>query len=196
MGREVVFDAEHFFDGFRADPRLRARRRCRRRPTPAPDWLVLCETNGGTLPVAGRGDHARGRPARCRRRSACTATTTPAAAVANSLAAVRSGCTQVQGTINGYGERVRQRRPRHRARRTSSSRWGTRSSRPSGWRELTALSRFVAEVANLKHDDHQPYVGHSAFAHKGGIHVAAMLKAERHLPAHRAGPGGQLPCAR
>ena len=96
-------------------------------------------------------------------------------AVANSLAAVRAGCVQVQGTINGYGERV--------GNADLSAiipdlqlKMGLEVMSPEQLRGLTRLSRYVAEVANLKHDDHAPYVGESAFAHKGGIHVAAVLK--------------------
>ncbi|HFQ92986.1 MAG TPA: citramalate synthase, partial [Anaerolineae bacterium] len=96
-------------------------------------------------------------------------------AVANTLAAVRMGAVQVQGTINGYGERV--------ANANLCSiipdlqlKMGYECVSDEQLRNLTELSRYVAEVANLDQDDHQPYVGASAFAHKGGIHVAAMLK--------------------
>ncbi len=174
QGREVVFDAEHFFDGFLAD-RDYALACLRAAAEGGADWLVLCETNGGKLPweveditrvVAANVKAKLG--VHCHNDSGC--------AVANSLAAVRSGCTQVQGTINGYGERVGnadlvtllpnlQLKLGHEVLPTEKI------------ADLVSLSRFVAEVANLKHDDHQPYVGHSAFAHKGGIHVAAMLKA-------------------
>jgi 2-isopropylmalate synthase len=109
--------------------------------------------------------------------------------VANSLAAVRAGCTLVQGTINGYGERV------GNANLVTivpglELEMDCRCLPDGKLRELTSLSRFVAEVANLAHDDHQPYVGRSAFAHKGGIHVAAMLKDEesyQHVDPHLIG---------
>ncbi len=174
QGREVVFDAEHFFDGFLAN-RDYSLAVLKAAADAGADWLVLCETNGGKLPwqveeiareiaaqVPGKfGIH-------CHNDSGC--------AVANSLAAVRGGCRQVQGTINGYGERVgnadliailpglqlKMNLPIVPAERLH---------------DLTALSRFVAEVVNLAHDEHAPYTGHSAFAHKGGIHVAAILKA-------------------
>jgi 2-isopropylmalate synthase len=95
--------------------------------------------------------------------------------VANSLAAVRAGATQIQGTINGYGERVAN------ANLTTiipdlQLKMGLSSITPENLQQLTELSRYVAEVANLTPDDHAPFVGTSAFAHKGGIHVAAMLK--------------------
>jgi 2-isopropylmalate synthase len=96
--------------------------------------------------------------------------------VANSLAAVRGGCTQVQGTINGYGERVG-----NANLTTIIPGLQLKMNRPvvsiEQLRELTALAHFVAEMVNLKHYNHAPYIGHSAFAHKGGIHVAAILKA-------------------
>ena len=174
MGREVVFDAEHFYDGFVAN-RDYALAVLDAAAKAGADWLILCETNGGKLPwqveeitreVAARIDARLG--VHCHNDSGC--------AVANSLAAVRSGCTQIQGTINGYGERVGN-ADLVTLLPNLQLKMGHEIVAPDKLRELSALSRFVAEVANLKHDDHQPYVGHSAFAHKGGIHVAAMLKA-------------------
>jgi len=139
------------------------------------DWLVLCETNGGRLPweveaithqVAEALPGAR-LGVHCHNDSGC--------GVANSLAAVRGGCALVQGTVNGYGERVG-----NADLVTILPNLQLKMDHPvlpvERLRELTHLSRFVAEVPNLKHDDHHPYTGHSAFAHKGGIHVAAILK--------------------
>ncbi|MGB0126541.1 MAG: citramalate synthase [Rhodocyclaceae bacterium] len=174
QGREVVFDAEHFFDGFLAN-REYSLAVLKAAAEAGADWLVLCETNGGKLPwqveeiTAEVARHVGTRLGiHCHNDSGC--------ATANSLAAVRSGCTQVQGTINGYGERVGNADlitllPNFQLK------MGYEVVAPERLAELTSVSRFVAEVANLKHDDHQPYTGHSAFAHKGGIHVAAMLKA-------------------
>jgi len=174
QGREVVFDAEHFFDGFLAN-RDYSLATLRAAAEAGADWLVLCETNGGKLPwqveeivrevaaqVPGKfGIH-------CHNDSGC--------AVANSLAAVRGGCRQVQGTINGYGERVG-----NADLITILPDLQLKMDFPvipaEQLRDLTSLSRFVAEVVNLAHDEHTPYTGHSAFAHKGGIHVAAILKA-------------------
>jgi 2-isopropylmalate synthase len=174
QGREVVFDAEHFFDGFAAN-RDYALAVLRAAAEAGADWLVLCETNGGRLPwqveEVTREVMARiGRPVgiHCHNDSGC--------AVANSLAAVRAGATQVQGTINGYGERVGN-ADLVTILPNLQLKMGHAVVHADRLRELTPLSRFVAEVANLKHDDHQPYTGHSAFAHKGGIHVAAILKA-------------------
>ena len=172
QGREVVFDAEHFFDGFLANPEYAL---ATLEAASAADWLVLCETNGGCLPwqvegivraVTQRVSTPIG--VHCHNDSGC--------AVANSMAAVRGGCRQVQGTINGYGERV------GNANLVTilanlQLKMNHQIVSPERLRELTPLSRYVAEVVNLKLDEHAPYCGHSAFAHKGGIHVAAMLKA-------------------
>ncbi|HNF89649.1 MAG TPA: citramalate synthase, partial [Thiobacillaceae bacterium] len=174
QGREVFFDAEHFFDGFLANPEF-ALATLEAAARAGADWLVLCETNGGKLPwqveeitrdVAARFSVPLG--VHCHNDTGC--------GVANSIAAVRGGCSLVQGTINGYGERVGN-ADLVTILPNLQLKMGFEAVRPEQLRELTALSRFVAEVANLKHDDHHPYVGHSAFAHKGGIHVAAILKA-------------------
>ena len=187
QGREVFFDAEHFYDGFLANPEF-ALATLEAAAKAGADWLVLCETNGGKLPwqveeitrdVAARFSTRLG--VHCHNDSGC--------GVANSISAVRGGCSLIQGTINGYGERV------GNADLVSiipnlQLKMGYEALRPEQLRELTGLSRFVAEVANLKHDDHHPYTGHSAFAHKGGIHVAAILKASdtyQHIDPERVG---------
>jgi len=174
-GREVMYDAEHFFDGFLANPEY-AVATLKAALDGGADWLVLCETNGGRLPweveAITREVHSRLPGAKigihCHNDSGC--------GVANSLASVRGGATMVQGTINGYGERV------GNADLVAiipdlQLKMGHEVLEPEHLKELTQVSRYVAEVANLQHDAHHPYVGHSAFAHKGGIHVAAILKA-------------------
>jgi 2-isopropylmalate synthase len=172
-GRTVFYDAEHFFDGYKADPAyaletLRAAKRG------GADILVLCETNGGALPWeveavfrevrstldAKLGIHAHND-------SEC--------GVANTLVAVRQGAVQVQGTVNGYGERcgnanlcsiipdieLKLKQP----------------CLPKGrLKHLFEAAHFVAEIANLSPDEHIPFVGKSAFTHKGGIHVAGMRR--------------------
>lgn len=174
QGREVVFDAEHFFDAFIAN-RDYAMATLRAAADAGADWLVLCETNGGKLPweveeivreVGAQIKTPLG--VHCHNDSGC--------GISNSLSAVRGGCTQVQGTINGYGERV------GNANLTTiipnlQLKMHKPVVTPEQLRELTGLAHFVAEVVNLKHYAHAPYIGHSAFAHKGGIHVAAILKA-------------------
>jgi 2-isopropylmalate synthase len=172
--KEVIYDAEHFFDGYKADPEY-ALATIKTAVVNGADCVVLCDTNGGSLPwevedivnevmdvLPGTqiGIHAHD-DAGC--------------GVANSLAAVRAGATHVQGTINGYGERVAN------ANLITiipdlQLKMGLNSLSPENLQQLTELSRYVAEVANLTPDDHAPFVGSSAFAHKGGIHVAAMLK--------------------
>ncbi len=188
QSREVLFDAEHFYDGFLANPGY-ALATLRAAAEAGADWLVLCETNGGKLPwemeaitreVAARLPAAK-LGVHCHNDTGC--------AVANSLAAVRVGAHLVQGTVNGYGERVGN-ADLVTILPNLQLKMGHTVVPEERLRELTSLSRFVAEVVNLKHDDHQPYVGHSAFAHKGGIHVAAILKSPdtyQHIDPERVG---------
>ena len=170
---EVMFDAEHFFDGFRKN-REYALETLRAAEAAGAHWIVLCDTNGGTLPfelveivreVRGRlraplGIHVHN-DAEC--------------AVANSLAAVREGVDQVQGTLNGFGERC------GNANLVSIIpglvlKMGLTCIPDTNLRELRELSRFASELANRKPWDAQPYIGDSAFAHKGGMHVSAVVK--------------------
>jgi 2-isopropylmalate synthase len=175
QGRRVIYDAEHFFDGYRADPAY-ALATLRAAARGGAETLVLCDTNGGSLPwqvseavraVRAAIDHPLG----------IHAHDDAGCAVANSLAAVTAGATQVQGTVNGYGERC------GNANLCSVApglelKLGLRCLPDGKLATLTELSHFVAEVANLSPDEHLPYVGKSAFAHKGGIHVAAMRRTE------------------
>jgi len=170
---EVVFDAEHFFDGYKANPEYSTAVLAAAAAAGA-DYVVLCDTNGGCLPweVA---EIVRSVRDRVGCRLGVHIHNDTGCAVANSLAAVREGCCHVQGTINGYGERV------GNADLTTiianlQLKMGHQVVSPDQLRELTSLSRYVAEIANFSHDRHQPYVGDCAFAHKGGYHAAAMLK--------------------
>ncbi len=188
--RRVVYDAEHFFDGYRDDPAY-ALETLAAAARAGAEVLVLCDTNGGSLPW-----QIEEALAGVRR-----ALTTPlgihahddvGCAVANTLAAVRAGVRHVQGTINGYGERCGnvnlctvvanlELKMGFRALRGDSLLDGAASGpepRPpaAALRGLHDLSHFVAEVANVTPDEHLPYVGDSAFAHKGGTHVAAMRR--------------------
>ncbi|NKQ34208.1 MAG: citramalate synthase [Chloroflexi bacterium] len=173
--KEVIYDAEHFFDGYKANPEY-AIATLKAAAVNGADSVVLCDTNGGTLPWEIEEIFTAVSQALGPRAAIGIHTHDDGeCAVANTLAAVRLGAVQVQGTINGYGERV--------ANANLCSiipdlqlKMGYECVSPEQLRRLTELSRYVAEVANLEHDDHQPYVGGSAFAHKGGIHVAAMLK--------------------
>jgi 2-isopropylmalate synthase len=200
-GREAVYDAEHFFDGYRADREyalatLRAARQAGART------LVLCDTNGGTLtddlvrivgevrasiesdpdaPSVTWGIHTHN---------------DAELAVANSMAAVASGIRHVQGTINGYGERAGNANMvsilANLALKTKHQLVPVGGGRLDG---LTELSRSVAEIANIAPNDYQPYVGRSAFAHKGGVHGAAVAKVERsyqHVEPGSVGNAGRL----
>ncbi|HET7469363.1 MAG TPA: citramalate synthase [Gemmatimonadales bacterium] len=173
LGREVIYDAEHFFDGYRLDAGYALDTLAAAAEAGA-DTLVLCDTNGGELP-----DVVADRVAEVRAAFAAAVGVHPhndaGLAVANGLAAVRAGCSQVQGTINGYGERCGN-LDLVPLVATLELKLGMRVLPPGALRRLTEISQFVAAVANQHPDPHAPYVGRSAFAHKGGIHVAAIAK--------------------
>jgi 2-isopropylmalate synthase len=173
LGREVIYDAEHFFDGCRLDGGYALATLCAAADAGA-DVVVLCDTNGGELP-----DVVGERVAEARRRISAPLGIHPhndaGLAVANALAAVRAGCVQVQGTINGYGERCGN-LDLVPLIATLQLKLGYEILSPEALSRLTEVSAFVAAVANQHPDPHAPYVGRSAFAHKGGIHVAAIAK--------------------
>jgi len=172
-GRRVVYDAEHFYDGYRADPAY-ALETLRAAIRGGAETLVLCDTNGGSMPwqIA---EATRAVKAALNHPLGIHAHNDSETAVANTLAAVVEGAVQIQGTINGYGERCGNANlcsiiP------TLELKLDQRCLPMGRLKTIGDASRFVAEVANLAHDTHQPYVGKSAFAHKGGIHVAAMRR--------------------
>lgn len=200
-GREAVYDAEHFFDGYRADrdyalATLRAARDAGART------LVLCDTNGGTLTgqLTRILDDVRVSLAADAGAPAVTwgihTHNDAELAVANSIAAVAAGVRHVQATINGYGERCGNANMvsilANLALKTDNT------LAPVGGGDLAALtelSRSVAEIANVNPNDYQPYVGRSAFAHKGGVHGAAVAKVERsyqHVDPTLVGNAGRL----
>lgn len=172
-GLEVVYDAEHFFDGYKANPDY-ALECLRAAAEGGAGWIVLCDTNGGCLPGEIEAAVKRVRQE----------IDTPLGihthndgelAVANTLAAVLAGCRQVQGTINGLGERC------GNANLCSvlpnlELKLGYRCLPPGRLRELTEVSRYISEIANIVQPTSMPFVGYSAFAHKGGIHVSAVMK--------------------
>jgi len=170
---EVLFDAEHFFDGFRANPAY-ALATLKAAADAGAHWLVLCDTNGGTLPgdlVEIIREVKRHLPTRL----GIHVHNDAECAVANSLAAVAEGCEQVQGTMNGFGERC------GNANLVSVIpalvlKLKLDCIPEPGLKELRDVSRFVSELANRKPWTSQPYVGDSAFAHKGGMHVSAVQK--------------------
>ncbi len=184
---EVIYDAEHFFDGYRANPDY-ALDTVRAAEAGGAHCIVLCDTNGGSLPseiVAGF-DAAR--------RSVSTPLgihthNDSELAVANTLAAVERGAHHVQGCVNGYGERC------GNANLISviadlQLKMGYGCVTPAQLRRLREVSHFVDELANRKPDTHQAFVGNSAFAHKGGVHVQAVLRDARtyeHLEPERVG---------
>ncbi len=176
-GKEVIYDAEHFFDGYVADPDY-ALETLGVAQAAGANCIVLCDTNGGTLtmqlldiikvvqeryPGMPLGLHAHN---------------DGDVAVANSLAALHHGVHHIQGTINGYGERC------GNANLCSimadaAFKMEVRVSPKLALQELTSLSRHVSEIANLPHREESPFVGNSAFAHKAGIHVSAMQRNRR-----------------
>ncbi len=178
LGKEVVYDAEHFFDGFRADPEY-ALATLQTAAGADADVLVLCDTNGGSLPQWVSEVVRQVRAAGWERMPALGIHThnDGALAVANAMAAVEAGCSQVQGTINGYGERCGN-MDLIPLIANLQLKLGYDCVAPESLRRLSELAHYVAAIANLNPDAHAPYVGRSAFAHKGGIHVAAIAKVE------------------
>src|SRR5690606_34755334 len=174
QGRRVIYDAEHFFDGYRADPAY-AIETLRAAIRGGAEIVVLCDTNGGSLPwdveaiCRATSEQIGGHPFGIHTHN------DGELGVANTLSAVRAGAMHVQGTINGYGERC------GNANLCSiipdlELKMGRRCLPEGHLRQLYDVSHYVAEVANLAPDEHAAYVGRSAFAHKGGIHVAAIRR--------------------
>jgi 2-isopropylmalate synthase len=171
QGREVIFDAEHFFDSFMTAPDYAVKVAAAAVEAGA-DWIVLCDTNGRCLPS----DVQKVVASMMKAVPACYGVhchNDMELAVANSIAAVEAGVRMVQGTINGYGERCGNANlvslmP------TLKLKMGYECVRESDLKKLTDLSRTVSEIANLNPDPCAAYVGSSAFAHKAGLHVAAV----------------------
>ncbi|MBK8824750.1 MAG: citramalate synthase [Anaerolineales bacterium] len=172
-GKRVIYDAEHFFDGYKADSSY-ALETLKAAVRGGAETVVLCDTNGGTLPWEVENIVRELKPALAHPFGIHTHNDGECAVV-NSLVAVREGAIQVQGTINGVGERC------GNANLCSIisdlELKMDHQCLPAGKLEhLYDLSHFVAEVANITPDEHLPFVGKSAFAHKGGVHVAAMRR--------------------
>ena len=174
QGREVVFDAEHFFDGFAEDPRY-ALAALRAAAGAGADTVALCDTNGGSLPDAvERGVREAARAVGCA--IGIHVHNDADLAVANTLLAVRAGATQVQACLNGWGERC------GNANIISvianlQLKLGVEVVSGEQLARLTETAHFASELANLAPNPQQPYVGASAFAHKAGLHAAAIAKA-------------------
>ena len=172
-GMETIYDAEHFFDGYKNNPEY-AMACIKKAEDAGVDWIVLCDTNGGTLP-----DEIHSIVT-----YVCAEMKTPIGihthndcelAVANSLTAIQAGARQVQGTINGYGERC------GNANLCSiipnlQLKLGYSCLTDLQIQSLTNVARYISEIANVHMPVNQPYVGVAAFAHKGGIHVSAIMK--------------------
>lgn len=187
-GREVIHDAEHFFDGYKLD-REYALATLRAASDAGADWLTLCDTNGGTMPWEIESIVHDVATTLVGARLGIHTHNDSGVGVANALAAVRAGCAQVQATINGIGERVGN-CDMVATLANLRLKMGDECISDERLRGLTELSRYVFEVANLAQDIRHPYVGQSAFAHKGGIHVAAILKLEesyQHIDPARVG---------
>jgi 2-isopropylmalate synthase len=173
-GRRLIYDAEHFFDGYKADSGY-AIETLRAAAQGGAETLVLCDTNGGSMPWEVEEIVKAVRAALPEARLGIHAHNDGECGVANSVAAVRAGASHVQGTINGYGERC------GNANLCAiipdvELKLGLRCLPEGGLAKLYDLSHFVAEIANLSPNDHAAYVGRSAFAHKGGVHVAAIRR--------------------
>jgi 2-isopropylmalate synthase len=189
-GLRVVFDAEHFFDGYRANPEfslsvLRAAEEA------GAETLVLCDTNGGTLPF-----EVERVVTEVRRRFPSTQIglhfhNDGGCAVANTLAGVRAGATHVQGCLNGYGERTGN-ADLAVAIPNLTLKMGVRTIPPERLERLTPVARHLAELVNVSPNPQQPYVGTSAFAHKAGLHTSAIARrpdAYEHVPPDAVGNG-------
>jgi len=184
---EVIYDAEHVFDGYKNNPSY-ALKTLQAAQEAKADWIVLCDTNGGTLP-----DEIQTIIDEVKKKIS-----TPLGihvhndsemAVANTIVAVKKGIRLVQGTINGYGERC------GNANLCSiipnlKLKMGIDCITDAQLKKITEVSRFVSELANLPHYKYLPYVGESAFAHKGGVHVSAIRKSDvtyEHVPPEKVG---------
>jgi len=180
-GKRVIYDAEHWFDGYKANPDY-ALKTLKAAINAGAQWLVFCDTNGGTLPheisqiiqevITGLNLNLKGNDAV---KLGIHPHNDGGVAVANAIASVMEGVTMVQGTINGYGERCGNGNlctiiPNLQLK------LGYHCLSATQLQQLTPISRLISEIANLAPDDHAPFIGRSAFAHKGGIHVSAVQK--------------------
>ena len=185
QGKRVFFDAEHYFDAYEEDPGY-ALQVVRTAIAAGAEMVVLCDTNGGSLPsqiytVTAVTRHllAESSP-EAGERVGIHCHNDSGVAVANSLEAVRAGCRQVQGTVNGYGERVGN-TDLLVVLADLQLKMGYQLASVAQLAQLTEVSRFVAEIMNIAPDAHQPYFGSAAFSHKAGLHTSSVL---RHKPSY------------
>jgi 2-isopropylmalate synthase len=187
-GRDVIYDAEHFFDGWKANPEY-ARKTIRAAVEGGAMLVVMCDTNGGSMPeeVAALTNEAAAAvdvPLGIHTHNDCDV------AVANSLAAVGTGAVHVQGTINGLGERCGNADLVSVIANLALKKKGFEVLDVGAIEHLTELSRYVYEIGNMHFRTNQPFVGPSAFAHKGGMHVHAVNRVARsyeHVPPESIG---------
>ena len=170
-GRRVFLDAEHFFDGYAHSPET-SLRVLDAAATAGADVLVLCDTNGGQLPL-GLAETVREVKEKTGFRLGIHCQDDTSCAVANSVAAVQAGATHVQCTANGYGERAGN-ADLFAVTGNLVTKLGMEVLPTGGAAELTRVSHALAEIANIAPDTHQAYVGSSAFAHKAGLHASAI----------------------
>jgi 2-isopropylmalate synthase len=187
-GRRVIYDAEHFFDGWKANPEYAAQT-IRAAADAGAETIVLCDTNGGSMPeeiaaLTREAIDVLSVPVGIHCHNDCEL------AVANSLAGVGAGAAQVQGTINGFGERCGNADLISVIANLALKKQEFQVLDNSGVEHLTELSRFTYETANLRFRANQPFVGSSAFAHKGGMHVHAVSRVAasyEHIAPERVG---------
>ena len=187
QGREVIYDAEHFFDGYKRNAgytieTIEAAQRG------GADFIVFCDTNGGTMPDEVRRIIEDLMP-RIQVPTGIHTHNDCGLALANSLVAVQAGVSMVQGTVNGYGERCGN-VDLIAVIGNLQFKLGYDVLLPEKLKKLKELSRFVSDIANVPPLNQRPFVGRSAFAHKGGVHVSAILKnpaAYEHMEPERAG---------
>jgi 2-isopropylmalate synthase len=197
--REPLFDAEHFFDGYKADPDYALT--CLKTAHEAgAQWLVLCDTNGGTMPEDVTRIVSDVKAKLPDARLGIHAHNDTEQAVAVSLAAIRAGVRQVQGTLNGLGERCGNANlcsllPNMMLKEPFASQFETGVSREN-LKQLTHVSRLLDEILNRSPDRYAAYVGASAFTHKGGLHVSAVAKSPEtyeHVPPDSVGNKRSMP---
>ncbi len=191
-GQRVFLDAEHFFDGYRTSPDF-ALRVLGAAEAAGAEALVLCDTNGGSLPdqvgeaVAGVRERTSAQLGiHCHNDAGC--------AVANSLVAVQAGVTQVQGCVNGYGERAGN-ADLSAAIPDLSLKLRVRTIPPDRLERLAPVAHHIAELVNIAPNPQQPYVGASVFAHKGGLHASAVARRRdlyEHVPPDLVGNGTRV----
>ncbi|MDP4178934.1 MAG: citramalate synthase [Bacillota bacterium] len=172
-GKEVIFDAEHFFDGYKLDADY-AMKTLQSAVKAGVDCIALCDTNGGSLPYEIE-DIVKAVIQNIHVQIGIHCHNDAGMAAANSIIAVQNGVSHIQGTINGYGERCGNANlctiiP------SIELKLNIKCIADKKIQDITNVSRYVSEIANLAHNEREPYVGNSAFAHKGGMHIDAVQK--------------------